>query len=123
MHLQRLVTGVFPLVMHLQRQVTRLQRLGLHLRRPVAAPQSWESGGLTQRIERGFHRGALGLPLGEALLMLLQHLRRNLLREVRVGQLLLDLGNLRVVFLELLGEPRLLGGQFLRAAQTFQRQK
>jgi hypothetical protein len=61
---------------------------------------------------------ALGLPLGEALLVLLQHLRRNLLREVRIGQLLPDLGNLRLDLFEFLGDARLLGGQFLRAAQT-----
>ena len=73
-----------------------------------------------QRGQGGFHVVALGLPLGETLLVFLQNVRRNFLREIRIGQLLFDLGNLGFDFLQFLFQPRLFG---LDINQSFQRQK
>ena len=74
----------------------------------------------SQRGERGFHVVTLGLPIGEPLLVLGQNVRRDFLREVRVGQLLLDLGGLGLDFFQFLFQPRFLG---LDVNQPFQRQE
>ncbi len=75
---------------------------------------------LPQRIQRGLRRAPVCLPLGEALLVFQQNLRRNFLREVRIGQFLLDLENFGFDFLDFLCEPRFFG---FDVNQTFERQK
>src|SRR5208282_6236845 len=47
-----------------------------------------------QRGQRSLDVVAFAVQVGEALPVLLQHVRRNFLCEVRVGQLLFDLGGL-----------------------------
>ena len=81
---------------------------------PRACPCSTQGG------ERGFHVLTFALPLNETLFVFFQNIGRNLLREVRIGQLLLDLGNLGLDFFQLFGQPRLLR---FHVNQTFERQK
>ena len=52
---------------------------------------------------------ALRLPVGKAFLVLLQNSRWHLLRETRVGKLLLDLANFTLNFFELFLEARFFG--------------
>ena len=69
-----------------------------------------QSGSTSQGLEGGFGPGLLGLPLRQALAVLLEHLRGGFGGEVRVVELLAGLGNFRLDFLEFLGQAGLFGG-------------
>src|SRR5216684_5010392 len=71
-------------------------------------PASWLTP--AQILQRLPQVGAFGLPIGEALLVFLEHWRRHFLDKSGVVQLLLRLHDFRFDFFQLFREARLLGG-------------
>src|ERR1035437_5271932 len=61
-----------------------------------------------QTLQRSLDPLTFSLPLGQALLMLLQHMGRRFGGEVRIVELLLGLGDFAFDLLQLLREARLL---------------